>query len=114
VQYTVLGKTGLRVSKVAFGALPIQRISTEEAVRILRKAYENGINFFDTARAYTDSEEKVGKALSDVRKNIVIATKYSNGLRYFSYPSANSASTPAILPSKSPVFSYFPTSIFGD
>jgi predicted aldo/keto reductase-like oxidoreductase len=75
VQYTVLGKTGLRVSKVAFGALPIQRISTEEAVRILRKAYENGINFFDTARAYTDSEEKMGKALSDVRKNIVIATK---------------------------------------
>ena len=75
MQYTVLGKTGLRVSKVAFGALPIQRISTEEAVRILRKAYENGINFFDTARAYTDSEEKVGKALSDVRKNIVIATK---------------------------------------
>lgn len=75
MQYTVLGKTGLKVSRVAFGALPVQRVSMDDAVRILRKAFENGINFFDTARAYTDSEEKVGKALSDVRKEIVIATK---------------------------------------
>jgi len=70
-----LGRTDLMVSKTAFGALPIQRVSMEEAVPILRKAYENGINFFDTARAYTDSEVKLGQALSDVRKDIIIATK---------------------------------------
>jgi uncharacterized protein len=70
-----LGKTNLMVSKSGFGALPIQRISFEEAGKILRKAYENGINFFDTARGYTDSEEKIGYALSDVRENIIIATK---------------------------------------
>jgi len=63
------------VSRVGFGALPIQRISLEDAGFLLRKAYDNGINFFDTARGYTDSEEKIGYALSDVRSNIIIATK---------------------------------------
>lgn len=70
-----LGKTEIMASRTAFGALPIQRLSLDEAAFLLRKAYENGINFFDTARAYTDSEEKIGYALSDVRKNIFIATK---------------------------------------
>jgi len=70
-----LGRTDLRVTKNAFGVLPLQRTEMDEAVCILRKAYASGINFFDTARAYTDSEEKIGNALSDVRKNIVIATK---------------------------------------
>lgn len=70
-----LGRTNLMVSKSGFGALPIQRISFEESKGILRKAYDNGINFFDTARMYTDSEEKIGYALSDVRSNIIIATK---------------------------------------
>ena len=71
----VLGRTGLVVNKNGFGCLPIQRISREEAAGLLRCAYENGINFFDTARSYTDSEEKVGYALHDVRDNIVLATK---------------------------------------
>jgi predicted aldo/keto reductase-like oxidoreductase len=53
----------------------LQRISFEEAKNILRKAYDNGINFFDTARAYSDSEEKIGYSLSDVRNEIIIATK---------------------------------------
>ena len=70
-----LGRTGLEVTVVSFGALPIQRISIEEAGRILRRAYDAGINFYDTARAYSDSEEKMGVALSDIRKNIIIATK---------------------------------------
>ncbi|NLX69405.1 MAG: aldo/keto reductase [Clostridiales bacterium] len=70
-----LGRTNLMVSRVGFGALPIQRISLEDAGYLLRKAYDNGINFFDTARGYTDSEEKIGYALSDVRSNIIIATK---------------------------------------
>lgn len=70
-----LGKTGLMVSKPAFGALPVQRVSMEEAKKILRRAYDEGINFFDTANAYTDSEKKLGEALHDVRHHIVIATK---------------------------------------
>ena len=53
----MLGRTGLRVNKDGFGALPVQRAGMDEAVRILRKALEGGINFFDTARVYTDSEE---------------------------------------------------------
>jgi aryl-alcohol dehydrogenase-like predicted oxidoreductase len=55
--------------------LPLQRTDKEEASRILRRAYDAGINFYDTARGYTDSEEKIGYALSDVRDNIIIATK---------------------------------------
>jgi uncharacterized protein len=70
-----LGRTNLMVSRSSFGALPIQRVSFEEAKKILCKAYENGINFFDTARGYTDSEEKIGYSLSEVRSNIIIATK---------------------------------------
>ena len=70
-----LGSTGLMVSKTSLGCLPIQRCTNEDAVRILRAAYEGGINYFDTANAYTDSEYKIGLALSDVRENIVISTK---------------------------------------
>lgn len=70
-----LGKTGICVEKNAFGALPIQRISKEEAVKLLRKAYENGMQFFDTARWYTDSEIKVGEAFAGIRDKVYIATK---------------------------------------
>lgn len=70
-----LGSTGITVNKDGFGALPIQRISTEDAVKLVRRAYESGMDFFDTARSYTDSEEKLGLALSDVRDKIIIATK---------------------------------------
>ena len=70
-----LGKTGIVVNKNGFGALPIQRISKEEATDLLRKAYRSGITFFDTARFYSDSEEKIGDALSDVRDHIYIASK---------------------------------------
>lgn len=70
-----LGSTGITVNKNGFGALPIQRISEVDAGYLLRKAYENGINFFDSARFYTDSEKKIGLALKDVRNKIFIATK---------------------------------------
>ncbi|MCQ2537914.1 MAG: aldo/keto reductase [Lachnospiraceae bacterium] len=70
-----LGSTGIVIPQNGFGVLPLQRVEMSEAVRILRRAYEGGMTFFDTAHAYTDSEEKVGNALSDVRKNIFIATK---------------------------------------
>lgn len=70
-----LGRTGITVPKNGFGALPVQRVGKEDAVKLLRKAYDAGIRFFDTARAYSDSEEKLGLALHDVRDNIIIATK---------------------------------------
>ena len=70
-----LGRTNLLVTKNGFGALPIQRRDMEDAKKILRKAYDGGINYFDTARVYSDSEEKIGEALSSVRENIIISTK---------------------------------------
>ena len=57
-----LGSTGITANKNGFGALPIQRIPLEEAVQLLHRAYEGGIRFFDTARGYSDSEEKLGAA----------------------------------------------------
>lgn len=81
MEKTRLGRTNLMVTRTAFGALPIQRVGFDEAKKILRKAYENGINFFDTARGYTDSEEKIGLSLSDVRHDIIIATKSHAGDR---------------------------------
>src|SRR5699024_8736484 len=75
MERVVLGKTGLKVNKNGFGALPIQRISKEDAVVLLQKAFQNGINYFDTARAYSDSEEKMGAALHEVRDQIIISTK---------------------------------------
>ena len=75
MEYVVLGRTGLQVNKNGFGALPIQRISKEEAGKLVKKAFENGINYFDTARAYSDSEEKMGAALADVRDQVIISTK---------------------------------------
>ena len=70
-----LGKTNLEVNKNGFGALPIQRRNENDSIEILKKAYDNGINFYDTARFYTDSEEKLGKAFEDIRNDIYIATK---------------------------------------
>ena len=75
MQTTKLGRTQLVVTRTAFGVLPLQRTDMPEAVRILRRAFDAGINFYDTARAYSDSEEKIGNALSNVRDHIVIATK---------------------------------------
>lgn len=70
-----LGKTGIEVPQNAFGALPIQRVSDDEAVKLLRMAYDGGMRFFDTARAYTDSEIKVGKAFEGMRDKVYIASK---------------------------------------
>ena len=75
MEYVVLGKTGIKVSKNGFGALPIQRISKAEAVYLLQKAFYNGINYYDTARAYSDSEEKIGAAFSYTRNRLIISTK---------------------------------------
>lgn len=75
MQTVRLGKTEIVTNKNGFGALPIQRISDAEAVRLLRKAYDRGITFYDTARFYTDSEVKIGLAFKGMRDKIYIASK---------------------------------------
>lgn len=75
MRQVTLGSTGITVPQNAFGALPIQRVSIEMAVKLLRRAYEGGMRFFDTARAYSDSEVKVGEAFDGMREKVFIATK---------------------------------------
>lgn len=75
MRQVTLGSTGITVPQNAFGALPIQRVSTEMAVKLLRRAYKGGMRFFDTARAYSDSEVKVGEAFDGMREKVFIATK---------------------------------------
>ncbi len=70
-----LGSTGITIEKNGFGCLPIQRVTKEEAAWLLRKAVDGGMNYFDTARAYSDSEEKLGYAFAGIRDKVVIATK---------------------------------------
>ena len=79
MKYITLGSTGLTVTRPAMGCLPVQRCDTEYAVKLLQAAYDGGIRYFDTANAYTDSEKKIGLALADVRKDIVISTKSHAG-----------------------------------
>ncbi|MFI3116247.1 MAG: aldo/keto reductase [Clostridia bacterium] len=72
----LLGRTGIEATCQSFGVLPLQRTEMSEAVKILQRAYEGGINFYDTARAYSDSEEKIGNAFTpSMREKIFIATK---------------------------------------
>lgn len=71
----VLGKTGLTVTKTALGCLPLQRCTEADAVDLIRAAFDGGITYFDTANAYSDSEKKLGLALSGVRSRAVISTK---------------------------------------
>jgi len=75
MEYRRLGKTDLKVSVIGFGGIPVQRIDTASAEKVVKRAVELGINFFDTARAYTDSEEKLGLALKKHRDQVIIATK---------------------------------------
>jgi predicted aldo/keto reductase-like oxidoreductase len=75
MQKRKLGKTGLEVSSIGFGGIPIIALTRSAGEKVVRYAYEKGINYFDTARAYGDSEEKIGAALKDVRDKVVLATK---------------------------------------
>ena len=75
MRYRTLGRTRLKVSEVGFGGIPIQTVSQRQAVAIVRRALELGVNFLDTARAYTTSEERIGKAIKGQRSKCVIATK---------------------------------------
>ena len=75
MRYRKLGNTGLDVSELGFGGIPILRLETAEAERIVRHAYDKGINFFDTANAYRDSEDKMGRTFEGIRHKVILATK---------------------------------------
>jgi predicted aldo/keto reductase-like oxidoreductase len=75
MRYLRFGKTGLRISELGFGGIPIIRLSRDTAVKVLQRAYERGITFYDTANAYRDSEDKMGCAFDGIREKVVIATK---------------------------------------
>lgn len=75
MRYKQLGKTGLTVSEVGLGGIPIIRLTVDEAVAVLRRAFDKGITFYDTANAYIGSEDKMGRAFEGLRDKIVIATK---------------------------------------
>jgi predicted aldo/keto reductase-like oxidoreductase len=70
-----LGKTGMMVTRLGFGGIPIQRLGEDDAVKVVRRCLEHGINFFDTANGYTTSEERVGQAIKGHRQEVYIATK---------------------------------------
>jgi aryl-alcohol dehydrogenase-like predicted oxidoreductase len=75
MRYLTLGKTGMEVSEVGFGGIPIIRLSMEDAVAVLHRALDRGVTLFDTANLYMDSEEKFGRALAGERQRLIIATK---------------------------------------
>ena len=70
-----LGKTEIMVTRLGFGGVPIQRLTEEEAVEIVRRSLDLGVNFIDTANSYTNSEERIGKAIKERRDGLILATK---------------------------------------
>jgi aryl-alcohol dehydrogenase-like predicted oxidoreductase len=70
-----LGSTGITTEQNAFGALPIQRRSREDAVKLLRRAFDGGMTYFDTARAYSDSEEKLGVAFLERSRDVAASAQ---------------------------------------
>lgn len=75
MEYRILGKTGLEISRLGFGGIPIQKIDAEGTKALIHELISEGVNFIDTARGYTVSEEYLGFALEGVRDNFVLATK---------------------------------------
>ena len=75
MEYRQLGKTGLKISRLGFGGIPIQKINAEETKKLLHYLTEQGVNYIDTARGYTVSEEYIGYALQGIRDRFVLATK---------------------------------------
>lgn len=75
MEYRILGKTGLKISRMGFGGIPIQRIDAEGTKTLIHELKDAGVNFIDTARGYTVSEEYLGYALEGIREDFVVATK---------------------------------------
>ena len=78
MEYRLLGKTGLKVSTLGFGGIPIQRIDAEGTKALMHAVSEAGINYIDTARGYTVSEEYLGYALEGIRDKFILATKLTS------------------------------------
>ena len=70
-----LGKTGLEVTRLGWGSIPIQRVSEEEAISVVKAVVEMGVDFLDTARSYTTSEVRIGKALKDCQRPVILSSK---------------------------------------
>jgi len=75
MEYRILGKTGLKISRLGFGGIPIQKIDKEGTKELMQKLLAEGVNYIDTARAYTVSEEYLGYALRGIREHFILATK---------------------------------------
>ncbi len=75
MQYTVLGKTGLKIARLGFGGIPIQRIDAPQTKALMEQLRQAGVNFIDTARGYTVSEEFLGVGLEGIRQDFILATK---------------------------------------
>jgi len=75
MEYRILGKTGLKISRLGFGGIPIQRIDAAGTKVLMQQLMEAGVNYIDTARGYTVSEEYLGEALEGIRAHFVLATK---------------------------------------
>lgn len=75
MEYRILGKAGLKISRLGFGGIPIQRIDAEGTKTLIHQLKDAGVNYIDTARGYTVSEEYLGYALEGIREDFVLATK---------------------------------------
>ena len=75
MEYRILGRTGMKVSRLGFGGIPIQRIDAEGTKALMHRLLEAGVNYIDTARGYTVSEEYLGYALEGIREHFILATK---------------------------------------
>ncbi|NIM44196.1 MAG: aldo/keto reductase, partial [Nitrososphaeria archaeon] len=71
----VLGRTGLKVKAIGLGGIPIVGVPEDEAIKVVRRCYDLGVNYYDTSRDYGVSEERIGKALKDARNDVILATK---------------------------------------
>ena len=82
MEYRTLGKTGLKISRMGFGGIPIQKIDEEGTKKLLHAMAEKGINYIDSARGYTVSEQYIGYGLEGIRDKVHVQNKRSNGSRY--------------------------------
>ena len=75
MEYTTLGKTGLRISRMGFGGIPIQKVDAQATRTLMERLVQAGVNYIDSARGYTVSEAFLGEALMGLRDKFVLATK---------------------------------------
>ena len=108
MEYRILGKTGLKISRFGFGGIPIQRIDASGTKKLLNKLMDMGVNYIDTARGYTVSESYIGEALAGIRDRFILATKSTSltkdAMAKDIEISLNNLYFPSIIPSIPPKF----------